>query len=96
MTALSFIVQAVVLDGKRGLAKVFDGIPVQMCHFHKVAIVKRYLTSRPKLEASIHLLRICHTLKRTTEDRFADALAIWYLKYKAFLEDIVPLEGRRR
>jgi len=63
---------------------------VQMCHFHQVAIVKRYLTSRPKLEASIHLLRICRTLKRTTEARFTDALAIWHLKHKSFLEETTP------
>ena len=32
-----FTVQGVVLDGKRGIGKVFKGIPVQMCHFHRVA-----------------------------------------------------------
>lgn len=64
-----FIVQGVVLDGKRGVGKVFNGIPVQICHFHQVAIIKRYLTSNPKLEASIDLLRICRKLKRISEDR---------------------------
>ena|GEM_PF-2948857 len=35
-----FTVQAVVLDGKAGIAKVFEGIPVQMCHFHQMSIVR--------------------------------------------------------
>jgi len=85
-----FTVQGVVLDGKRGIGKVFKGIPVQMCHFHQVAIIKRYLTKSPKLEASIDLLQICRKLRRISEDRFRDALDIWYLKYKSFIEERTP------
>jgi hypothetical protein len=59
LTEQGFIVQGVVIDGKRGVAKVFGDIPVQMCHFHQLAIIKRYLTRSPKLEASKELLRIC-------------------------------------
>jgi hypothetical protein len=51
-----YIVQGVVPDGKRGVAKVFKDFLVQMCHFHQLAIIKRYLTNNPKLEASIDLL----------------------------------------
>jgi hypothetical protein len=85
-----FIVQGVVLDGKRGVAKVFKDSPVQMCHFHQLAIIKRYLTNNPKLEASIDLLQICKKLRRISEDRFKDALDIWYLKYKSFIEEKTP------
>jgi hypothetical protein len=85
-----FTVQAVVLDGKAGVAKVFGDIPVQMCHFHQLAIVKRYLTNNPKLEASIDLLQICRKLRRISEDRFKDALDIWYLGYKGFIEEKTP------
>jgi len=35
-----------------GVREIFSNRPVQMCHFHQVAIVRRYLTSRPKLEAA--------------------------------------------
>ena len=91
-----FIVQTVVLDGKRGLNKAFNGIPVQMCHFHQVAIIKRYLTSKPKLEASIDLWKICRKLTTTTESRFVDALSIWHVKHKKFLEEktLNPTTGR--
>lgn len=58
-----------------------------MCHFHQIAIVKRYLTNKPKLEASIDLLKICRKLTFLTQDRFSDALNIWYLKYKSFLDE---------
>jgi len=83
----SFIIQGAVVDGKRGVIRAFGDIPVQMCHFHQIAIVKRYLTSRPKLEASIDLLKICRKLTFLTQDRFSDDLNIWYLKYKSFLDE---------
>ena len=79
-----FTIQAAVVDGKRGVAKAFGDIPVQMCHFHQIAIVKRYLTNKPKLEASIDLLKICRKLTFLTQERFTDALNIWHLKYKSF------------
>ncbi len=50
-----FLIQAIVLDGKRGVKEVFSNIPIQMCHFHQIAIVKRYLTNRPKLPAALNL-----------------------------------------
>jgi len=82
-----FRIQGAVVDGKRGVNKAFGDISVQMCHFHQIAIVKRYLTNKPKLEASIDLLKICHKLTFLTQERFEDALNIWHLKYKSFLEE---------
>ena len=91
-----FIVQAVVLDGKAGVAKVFGNIPVQMCHFHQMSIIRRYLTKNPKLIASQRLLRICNNLTSTTEKRFTEALTAWYLHHKSFLEEKTanPTTGR--
>jgi len=82
-----FVIQGVTIDGKRGVAKAFGDIPVQMCHFHQIAIIKRYLTSRPKLEASIELLKICRRLPTTTQSRFTEALSQWYEKHEAFINE---------
>jgi hypothetical protein len=38
---------AAVVDGRRGLTTVFKDIPVQMCHFHQLKIVTKYLTQDP-------------------------------------------------
>lgn len=91
-----FVIQGVTIDGKRGVAKAFGDIPVQMCHFHQIAIVKRYLTSRPKLEPSVELLKICRRIPTTTEARFTELLSQWSTKHKAFLEEktINPTTGR--
>ena len=53
LLSLGYTVNAVTIDGKRGLNTVFKGYPVQMCHFHQKKIVDRYVTKNPKLEASI-------------------------------------------
>lgn len=81
-----FIISAVVLDGRRGIRELFDDIPVQMCHFHQKQIVKRYLTMRPKLEASRELQTIVSTLPKINEQKFTDALHCWYEKWKDFLK----------
>ena len=45
-----FSITAVVLDGRTGIRSVFKNIPIQMCQFHKLAILRRYLTNNPRLE----------------------------------------------
>lgn len=82
-----FTIKAVVLDGKRGVREAFSNIPAQMCQFHQVAIVNRYLTRRPKLEASIELRRIVLSLTKTTEMIFSKELNKWENKWKDFLKE---------
>lgn len=82
-----FEVIGVILDGKRGLNKAFKDIPIQLCHFHQVAIVKRYLTNNPRLEASKDLLHITKRFPNVRKESFEKALNIWYIKYKSFLEE---------
>ena len=48
-------VQAIICDGRKGLLQLFGNIPVQMCNFHQVAIIRRYLTKKPKMQASKEL-----------------------------------------
>lgn len=67
---LSYTIQSVVLDGKRGLYKAFNNIPKQMCHFHQKKIIQRYITMNPKLEASRDLKKIMTRLTKTTEKTF--------------------------
>lgn len=80
-----YTIQAAVIDGKRGLIKAFIGIPVQICHFHQIATIKRYLTNNPKLTASIELLAISNRLTTTNEIKFKIALDSWHARHKDFL-----------
>lgn len=82
-----FNIQAVILDGKRGVRSVFSPIPVQMCQFHQVAIVQRYLTKKPILLAGKELQQIALQLKNSDEKQFIDLLNNWHAKWHEFLQD---------
>lgn len=82
---MGYTFDAVVLDGRRGIRDIFNDIPVQVCHFHQVAILKRYLTSKPKLEAGRELWDIARTLSQAEENVFAESLNKWYARWKTFL-----------
>lgn len=68
LLSLDWVIKAMVSDGKNlSLGKLFN-IAIQMCLFHQLAIIKRYLTTRPKLLPSIQLKQIAELLPITTED----------------------------
>ena len=89
-------ITAVVLDGRIGIREVFSGIPVQMCHFHQKRIINRYLTTRPKLPASLELRDITKTMPRGNEEELNQRLSDWYQKWEQFLKQktVDPLTGR--
>jgi len=79
-------VKAVVCDGRRGLLKGFS-VPVQMCHFHQAAIVTRYVTRKPKLEAGKELQALMRLLPKTDEASFTHWLELWHNKWRDFLAE---------
>lgn len=78
---------AAVVDGRRGLINVFKGIPVQMCQFHQIKIVIRYITTRPKTEAGKELLALVCTLTETTEVEFTPVFEAWHTKWESFINE---------
>ncbi len=82
-----FVVQAIVCDGRKGLIQSFKGIPVQMCQFHQSAIIRRYLTKRPKLVAAQELLTVVDLMKMTDKESFEGVLGLWIEKWQAFLDE---------
>lgn len=80
-------VEAIVCDGRKGLFNLFPDIPIQMCHFHQVAIIRRYLTKRPKLPAGKELTAVTQLLVHLDRETFEAALNEWFVKWKAFLNE---------
>lgn len=78
-------IQAIICDGRKGLLQLFTDIPVQMCQFHQVAIIRRYLTKKPKLQASRELWELVLLLAKTDKESFEGGLAAWHLKWEGFL-----------
>lgn len=81
-----FKIRAVVLDGRTGAREVFNDIPVQMCHFHQKRIINKYLTTRPKLPASVELRDVVRTIPHSNEEELTKRLNEWFLKWEQFLK----------
>lgn len=88
-------VQGVVIDGKRGVAKVFRGIPVQYCQFHQVKTMTKYLTRKPKTEAARGLRALALTLTRGTEAEFSQRLTRWHERWRTFLDEKTEARNKR-
>lgn len=80
-------IQSIVCDGRRGLAQMFPDIPVQLCQFHQVKTVSRYLTRNPKTEAGRALWRLVLTLKNSTRADFDRGLQIWLGQHQSYLNE---------
>lgn len=82
-----FTIKALVIDGRKGVREAFPGISIQMCQFHQVKIVTRYLTMNPILPAGQELRSVTLTLSSSNEDEFTARLNIWYQKWSWFLKE---------
>jgi hypothetical protein len=80
-------IQAIICDGRKGLLQLFEGIPIQMCQFHQVAIIRRYLTKKPKMQASKELWTQVQLLTQTDKESFEGGLMAWYDKWEDFLKE---------
>ena len=90
-------IQAIICDGRKGLFQQFIGIPIQMCVFHQVAIIRRYLTKKPKMQASKELWEHALLLSKTDKESFEGGLDDWYKKWSGFLnEKKVGIDGKNR
>jgi len=91
-----WIFTAAVVDGRRGLANVFRDMPVQVCQFHQLQTVTKYLTRRPKTDAGKELRTLALTLSETNEKTFTKALEVYEQKWKHFLNEKTIVLGLNR
>ena len=82
-----FSVLAIGCDGRKGLIHNFPGLPMQMCLFHQAAIIRRYLTRKPKLKAAQELMDVVDLMKQTDKETFVGALGLWFDKWQGFLNE---------
>lgn len=77
------------LDGKRGFIKQlkyrFETTPVQMCHFHQKAIIRRYITNNPKTPCGQALKNLMTRFGKQEPQEWIDALFSLREEYKTFL-----------
>ena len=95
LTRQWWIIKAIVCDWRKWLLWWFPDIPTQMCNFHQVAIIRRYITKNPILKANIELKKITELLTKTDKESFTFWLEEWYIKYKDFLSEKVIWKDRK-
>lgn len=93
-----FVIEGVVCDGFKGLFQLLSPYRVQMCQFHQAAIVRRYITLKPKLEAGKELKEIMKLLCESDKESFLGAFDQWLEKWNTFLKERVvdPNTGEKR
>ncbi len=91
-------IKGIVCDGRKGLFNALKCYPIQMCQFHQVAIVIRYITRNPKVQASIELKKLMHLLPQTDKESFWGALEQWHTKWEDYLNErtVNPDTGKSR
>jgi hypothetical protein len=90
-----WVFTAAVVDGRKGLAGVFKDIPTQICHFHQMKNVTKYLTRRPKTPEGQELRAIMLRLPKSNEKEFTDLLMRWKKKWPHILTDKTYLLGTK-
>lgn len=82
-----FQIEGAVGDGLRGMFKMLARYKVQMCQFHQVKIVKKYLTNKPELQASQELLLIAKFMCKTDKESFVGLFEEWTDRWSDFLKE---------
>ena len=83
-----FRIYGAVIDGMRGLAQALP-FPVQLCQFHQMLMVRRYLTQEPELDASRELLELVNNITSMDKESFAEAFGEWYDRNKDVVNERV-------
>ena len=72
-----------------GLPQTLRPIRVQMCQFHQMLIVRRYITQDPDIEASAKLLQFVNNITKMDNESFIGAFEEWYEIYKDVVNERV-------
>jgi hypothetical protein len=83
----NFKIDGIVCDGLRGMFQLLFRYRVQMCQYHQLRIVQRYLTRNPELPASGELLSIAGLLTCTDKESFVSSFEEWCKRWDAFLKE---------
>ncbi len=90
-----WIFTAVVVDGRRGMTTVFKDIPVQICQFHQMKTVTKYLTRKPETDPGKELRFITLTLSKSKEKDFTKLLVDWKKKWNEYITDKTYVTGTK-
>jgi hypothetical protein len=76
-----FSIDGIIIDGMQSLFREFARYPIQMCHFHMISIIRRYLTKNPKMKAAKELKSIVLSITSTDQTSFEAVYKQWKETY---------------
>jgi hypothetical protein len=80
---------SITVDGRQGtislVKRLFPDVPIQFCLFHQKAIMRRYLTTKPKTACGKELQILVSFLAHIDHAFFLECLADIQKRYAAFL-----------
>lgn len=90
LKAANYRIISVTIDGRRGyinnIRKLLGNIPIQMCLFHQKAIIRRYVTDKPRSQCGKDLKELMHLLcKPESQQEFIDQFYLLQEKYRYVL-----------
>jgi len=80
-----YTIKGIIIDGKIELFSASADYPIQMCQFHMIQIVKRYLTKNPKMNASKELMLLCQYMVNSRGADFIIDYKAWKVRWQDFL-----------
>lgn len=90
LKAANYRILSVTIDGKRGyinnIRKLLGNIPIQMCLFHQKAIIRRYITDKPRSQCGKDLKELMHLIcKPESHQEFIDKFYLLKEKYHGLI-----------
>jgi len=80
-------IRGIVCDSFKGILKQFSVYPVQMCQYHQVSIIRRYLTCNPKLECGKELWLLVKNITQLSSKEYITRFEAWENKWSSFLKE---------
>lgn len=88
-----YSIRGIVIDGMQSLFTEFKAYKIQMCQFHMIQIVKRYLTNRPKLIAARELKELVGSLTVKRKNEFEHEYLQWKERWGQMLNRRTTLKS---
>jgi hypothetical protein len=83
--------KSITVDGVGGLIKainkVFPGVPVQLCQFHQILMIKKYIGMKPKTDCGRELKWLVQNIKNLGRDEFVRKLKYLVFDHAKFLQE---------
>lgn len=91
LEALGYQFNSFTIDGRKGVIQLlkarYPAVPIQLCHFHQMQIIRRYTTQNPKTDCGKELKAIMRCLTEIEHDVFQSLVSICQENHTDFLNE---------